>query len=316
LASWRLATVTLNGTLDRVLVASGLSLGEICSVDTVITQAGGKGLNVARTARALGADVVATGLVAGQCGHWICACLNKAGIPNRFIHLAQGESRISTIIVDPVSEQITVINDLGPQVQADSWPELCRALVKTVKGYPWVALGGSSLPGLPDTVYAELCRDIQAQGQRVCLDTRGEWLHQALIAHTHPYLLKCNQFEAAQMLGRSIDTPDDARQAIRQWLDLGLDRIVVTLGSQGAVAAEQGQTCFVQAPQVKSLCPIGSGDAMMAGMIASLERGDPLSVATQFGVAVGAANTLALGPGHCDLGIISELISRTHIQSP
>jgi 1-phosphofructokinase family hexose kinase len=315
LVSWRLATVTLNGTLDRVLVAPGLSLGEICNVDTVITQAGGKGLNVARTARALGAETMATGLVAGQCGQWICACLENAGICDRFIHLAQGESRISTIVVDPTFGQTTVINDLGPQVQAEMWPELCYSLVNAVKGYPWVALGGSSLPGLPDTVYAELCRDIQARGQNVCLDTRGAWLHHALLTLPPPYLLKCNQYEAAQALGQPIDTPDDARQATRQWLELGLERVVITLGSQGAVAVEKNRAWFVQAPQVKSLCPIGSGDAMMAGMIASLAQGSPLSTATQFGVAVGAANTLALGPARCDLDALPELVARTGIHA-
>ncbi|MBN1580570.1 MAG: hexose kinase [Anaerolineae bacterium] len=313
MASWRLATVTLNGTLDRVLVARGLSLGEIRNVDTVLTQAGGKGLNVARTAYALGANVMATGLIAGHCGQWIRTCLEETGIPNHFVCLPKGESRISTIIVDPVSAQTTVINDLGPQVQADSWPELCCTLARTVDGYPWVALGGSSLPGLPDTVYADLCRNIQTRDQRVCLDTRGQWLREALT--TRPYLLKCNQYEAADLLGCPIDSPNDVRLAIQPWLDSGLERIVITLGDQGAVAVEKDQTWFVKAPKVEALCPIGSGDAMMAGLIVALARGDALPVATRYGVALGTANTLILGSGRCDLGVLSKLVNETRIQT-
>jgi tagatose 6-phosphate kinase len=255
---------------------------------------------------------MATGLVAGQCGQWILDCLQEHKIPNQFITLPHGESRVSTIVVDPVLATTTVIHSHSPKVQASRWPELCCNLVKIVQAYPWIALGGSSLPGLPITVYADLCRRMQEQNQRVCLDTRGEWLRAALSAR--PYLLKCNQFEAAQILNHPIDIPNDVRQAIKPWLDSGLERIVITLGSHGAVAAEMDEMWFIQAPHVNALCPIGSGDAMMAGIIAALAQGDSLPVATRYGVAVGTANTLVLGSGCCDLDVLPDLVDRTHIR--
>ncbi|MGH2579495.1 MAG: PfkB family carbohydrate kinase [Actinomycetota bacterium] len=42
---------------------------------------GGKGLNVARSAHALGADVTATGILAGHAGRWIEEALAAEGVP-------------------------------------------------------------------------------------------------------------------------------------------------------------------------------------------------------------------------------------------
>ena len=309
----RLATVTLNGTLDRVILVPAFVPGEIRDTGDILTMPSGKGLNVARTAQALGSELMTTGIVAGQCGQWICALLPQEGIPERFVRLSDGQSRISTIIVDPEHRQSTVVNDLGPSVPADMWPEIRARICRAVEGFPWVALCGSSLPGLPNSVYADLCHDLRARGQRVCLDTRDRWLSSALLAQ--PYLVKCNQHEASRVLACSVDTAEQARDAARRWLDLGIPRVVITLGNQGAVAAEGQAAWHIQAPSVDTLSPIGSGDAMMAGLLVALDRQDPLSVAVQYGVALGAANTLVPGSGNCDLQAVPELLSQSSIHT-
>jgi len=308
----QLATITLNGTLDRVILVPGFTPGEIRNVSDTVTLPSGKGLNVARTALALGSGLMTTGLVAGRCGQWICDLLRGEGIAERFVHLPCGESRISTIIVDTENRETTVVNDLGPSAPTGIWPELCSRLSEAVTGYPWVAMCGSSLPGLPSSVYADLCRVCQARGQRVCLDTRDQWLSGALTAL--PYLVKCNQHEAARICACPVESPEQARDAARRWIDLGVEHAVITLGSQGAVAVGADQAWHVAAPQVNVLCPIGSGDAMMAALIVALDRGDPLSKALQYGVAVGAANTLVPGSGRCDLDIVPSLYAAAHIR--
>ena len=310
--SWQLATVTLNSTLDRVVLIPDLAPGEIYNVKIVVTLAGGKGVNVARAAHALGAELMVTGLVAGPCGRWICTLLEQEGIPGRFVSLDQGDSRISTILVDPSREQTTVINDLGPSVLVGRWVSIRLQLLQIVEGYPWVALCGSGLPGLPDSVYADLCADIQAHGQRVCLDARGPWLAEALAAQ--PYLVKCNQDEAAQVAGFPIHGPPEALRAAWHWLGRGVQRVMITLGEQGAIATEGSDAWYIQAPRVKALCPIGSGDAALAGLIAGMARGDPLPVAARLGVAVGAANALVLGSGRCALDALPDLMRSTLVR--
>jgi fructose-1-phosphate kinase PfkB-like protein len=49
---------------------------------------------------------------------------------------------------------------------------------------------------------------------------------------------------------------------------------------------------YVNAPSIRAISPVGSGDCTLAGMIVSLHRGDGLDMALRLGVACGSANAL------------------------
>jgi len=307
-----LATVTLNGTLDRVIEIPGFYAGEIWVSGRVTLLAGGKGLNTARAAAALGARVSAAALVAGRCGAWIADLLEREGLPARLFPLPEGESRISTILVDPESRQTTVVNDLGPTAPPGAWEILRPRIVEAVSGAPWVVLAGAGLPGLPDRVYADLCADLLGRGQRVCLDARDRWLAAALDAR--PTIVKCNQHEAARLLGMPADTPEQAAHAARGWIERGIPRVVITLGKEGAVAAHAAGAWHAAAPQVEALYPIGSGDSASAGIVVALGQGRPLVEALRLGVAAGAANTLRPGSGRLAADQMPDLIEQTIVR--
>lgn len=61
-------TVTLNVSLDKYYRVPDFSPGDVNRVEKMIPTAGGKGLNVARVACALGAPVKATGIIGGLTG--------------------------------------------------------------------------------------------------------------------------------------------------------------------------------------------------------------------------------------------------------
>jgi 1-phosphofructokinase len=281
------------------------------ALDDVILPSG-KGLNVARAGHALGCQVMTTGLVAGSCGQWICALLQEAGIPERFVRLPHGESRTSTILIDPRRRHTTVVHDRGPTVPDGAWPQIRRHIVEAVHDYRWVALCGSCPAGLPDAVYADLCHDLQMHDHRVCIDARDQWLVHALEAQ--PFLVKCNQHEAARALNTAVETPQQACQGARRWLAQGVQHVVITLGQEGAIAAQARQAWHITAPHVQALSPVGSGDAMMAGLTVALSRGEPLPDATRYGIAIGAANTLTLGSACFDPGAIPQLLEQSEIR--
>ena len=75
--------------------------------------AGGKGVNVARALKRLGEPVIATGLVGGRNGAHILDGMTDEGILNDFVRI-RGESRTSTVVVDPTSGVQTEIYEYGP----------------------------------------------------------------------------------------------------------------------------------------------------------------------------------------------------------
>ena len=70
--------------VDRLLEVRGpVVVGEIHRPHRVVAVAGGKGLNAARAAALLGADVRAVAPLGGANGTWIAAQLQAAGIDVR-----------------------------------------------------------------------------------------------------------------------------------------------------------------------------------------------------------------------------------------
>jgi fructose-1-phosphate kinase PfkB-like protein len=64
-----------NLTIDRTLTIAALRPGEVLRFDEAVITPGGKGVNVARTALALGAPAVLVGLVPGHTGAAVAAML-------------------------------------------------------------------------------------------------------------------------------------------------------------------------------------------------------------------------------------------------
>jgi tagatose 6-phosphate kinase len=307
----RIATITLNATLDHVLLVPGLEFGMSHDAVRDLTLPGGKGLNAARAAHQIGCQLMTTGILAGSCGQWIFSLLEQIGIPQRFYRVQQGESRTSTILIDPTRGKTTVVHDAGPKVTPSRWPAISQHIIEAVKGFPWIALCGSCPTGIPSDAYAVLIRELQKSHYRVCLDTRDQWL--TLAAQERPYLVKCNHQEAAAALQRSIETPEQAYKAAQAWVEIGIEHIVITLGDRGAVAIEGERAWHITAPRVEPLSAIGSGDALMAGVISALARGESLPAATRYGVALGAANAIQLGSACLDLQALSQLAQKTTI---
>ena len=111
-----IVTVTLNAALDRTLTVPNFQRGQRHRASAGLTLAGGKGINVARTLKALDVPVVATGLVGGRTGTRIVEDLTTEAILNDFVRIGD-ESRTSTMVVDPAGGTSTEIYEWGPLVE-------------------------------------------------------------------------------------------------------------------------------------------------------------------------------------------------------
>ena len=76
-----IVTVTLNPAIDRSLTVPRFEVGKTNRGEVTRTDAGGKGINVAKAVKQFGAEVCALGFVAGSNGHFILETLAANGIP-------------------------------------------------------------------------------------------------------------------------------------------------------------------------------------------------------------------------------------------
>ena len=304
-----LLVVCPNLCLDRVVVVRGFAPGRVQRAESVEELASGKGLNVARAARALGLHVGVVGMVGD--GPAAQSILRGARAHSVLLHAIRvvGPVRVCTLIIDPGQPE-TVINEPGPEVGTREVGRLQRRVRTALKGALAVVLAGSLPPGVPPSLYAEVIR--QAPGIPTILDATGEALRLGLAAR--PFVVKVNQLELQEVAGRSLETLHDVGQAASQLLPSVGGGVLITLGARGALLSTTGGSWHIVPPEVERVNTIGAGDSLTAGLVAGMIRGLPLLEATRLGMAAAAADVTTLLPGKVDPSTVDRLAPEVGVE--
>ena len=295
-----IVTVTLNAALDRSVTVPTLQLGQRHRASDVLTLAGGKGINVARALKRLDVPVVATGLAGGRTGTRIVEELTGEAILNDFVRIS-GESRTSTLVVDPTSGTQTEINEWGPKVTDGELEMLMGKLRYLARGADAVVLAGSLPRGVADTFYAEATRELARRGVQVAIDAEGEPLR--LGVEAEPWLVAPNQHEAEQLVGQELYDEEDFVMALETIAELGARNVLVTLESGCfALVREDRQVRRYRAdtPRLEPVSVVGAGDALLAQWLAAVLDSVPADEALRMAVAAGSASVLDVGAGRFD----------------
>ena len=147
------------------------------------------------------------------------------------------------------------------------------------------------MPGATPEIY----RDIASRGVPVIIDSQREPLLGVLVFR--PLIAKLNVHELENTLGRRFSTEKQILAGARKLILAGAQNVVVTHGAAGAWLVTGEQVWHCQPPRITPVNPIGSGDAVTAGICRQLEQGVAMPEAVRYGVACGAANALTLIAG-------------------
>lgn len=305
-------TVTLNPAIDQTLSIPGFAAGEVNRVAESRSDAGGKGVNVASCLSDLGLEVIATGFLGAENAALFENFFERKRIVDRFIRIA-GSTRVGFKIVDGQAEQTTDINFPGLSPRDQDLTELRERIASLATPGGWFVLSGSIPLRVPDDIYATLIDAIHAKGASVVLDTSGPALRQALAGG--PDVVKPNVDELSELVGRALDTPGAVLEAARSLLDRGVRRVVVSMGSSGAVFVDGGESLLARPPQVKVRSTVGAGDAMVAGIVAATLDDLPLEEVARMATACGALAVTRIGAGIEDLAELESLKSEVEIES-
>jgi 1-phosphofructokinase/tagatose 6-phosphate kinase len=295
-----IVTVTLNAAIDRTLTVPNFQRGQRHRASAGVTMAGGKGINVARTLKALGVPVVATGLVGGTTGTRIVEELTSEAILNDFVRI-DGESRTSTAVVDPAGGTYTEINEWGPAVSSEELETLLEKLRYLTQGAELVVFAGSLPRGVDDDFYAEAARELERRHVPVVLDTEGEPLRSGVEAE--PFLVSPNQAEAEALVGQEFHDDEDFLLALDRIAEMGARNVLITTEG-GCVALlreeREARRYRAAAPRLEPVSTVGAGDVLLGAFLAARHAGRTNSEALRAAVATGAASTLEVGAGRFD----------------
>lgn len=304
-------TLTPNPSLDLLFGVERLVWDDANRTPGPRRRPGGQGINVVRAARALDptAETLAIAPLGGAVGREIREMLDSEGTPLEAIPLA-GDSRVFVGVREAETGRSLLLNPRGPSVGAAEADHLLRAVEQALDlaldgTHPpsgaWVACCGSLLPGLQTDFYTQVGRLAHDRGARFVPDCDGAPLAAAVGVAD---LLIPNEMEAGRLVGRALGTPQKAAVAARELLERGPDRVVITLGERGAVSVTAAGAWGASpaappelAQRIASGSAVGAGDAFLAGLLLSRDRGVPEEEPVLLARAVAAGTAALLSQG-------------------
>lgn len=317
----RLVFVAANPSVDRLIEVDAVIVGAIHRPAAGLAVAGGKGVNAARAAAALGARATAVAIVGGRSGDWIEAQLAQLGIEASVVRDATGaETRTCLSVLDRSTGTLTEFYEPGEPITPATWRAFEAAVARELErrdvgGVGAVICSGSLPPGAPDDGYARIVRLArEARASTVTIvDTHGTPLE--LAVPERPSVVKVNASEAAEATGLPVTDPAGAVRAGQSLIERGAGQVVVTLGAEGAVAVDPASAWRLTSPAGRGAYPVGSGDAFVAGLAIALVAGSPLLEAARAGMAAGIANALVPGAGVLDPAAAALLLDSVEVSA-
>ena len=307
-------TVTLNAAIDKTLSVPNFALGRRHRAVEQASMAGGKGVNVARTLKALGQPVIATGVAGGSTGTRIIEQLTADAVLNDFVRIRE-ESRTSTAVVDPTSGEQTEINERGPAVSEAELDLFVDKLLYLAKGAAMCVFSGSLPRGIEPSLYARLVEEVGRLGVTTVLDAEGEPLR--LATRAEPTVVSPNEPEAEELVGHEFGDDSDRAAALRSIVELGAREAVMTMSSGCLALVGQEPDRRLRRVVVEALEPVssvGSGDAFLAGYVAARYAGDTPDECLRFATACGAESTQHFGAGVVDPKEVDRLRAEVRIE--
>lgn len=305
-------TTVFNPSIDVVYNIAELKPGTTLLDTQSSIYPSGKGINVANVVRTLGEEVTVIGQVPTGSAKQFKDYLDDNEIKSVFFN-TNGYARVNTTILESASGQITHLNSQSAAFPASKQDDIMKFVRKNIaKGDLW-AFSGSAPKGLDKDVYQKLIASCKQAGAETLLDTRAEMLKRGVRAK--PRMIKPNLAELEQFFGEQIQGVRHIALKSKRFVDMGIDYVFVSLGSDGLIAIHENDCLLCSPPQVKSVDTVGCGDALVAGLLVGFSRKFSFSEMCRMAVACGSSKAMHRGPGTVTRDEVWQLMEEVDVKS-
>ncbi len=302
-------TVTLNPALDRTYTVVDIKTGELNKALSVRTDAGGKGINVARALRRFGLDVCATGFNGGFTGEHLSSLLSREEIPFDFVPVS-GDTRINIKIADK-NGITTELNEQGFTVSEKDLDNFFEKLSSLTVDAPFLVLSGSIPNGVPAGIYSAIIRAYEKTNTKVILDSDNEPLRLGVDAV--PFCIKPNLKELSRLSGYTLSCDRDIAREARKLVEKGIAWVAVTMGERGAFLLNNDDVILAKPFPIRTQCTTGAGDAALAAFVYSMEKGFSIEETAAYMTCTGTLSSALPGTSVCTLEEVQGSLSRIEL---
>ena len=279
--------VVVIGSANIDLVSSVASLpvpGETVLGNSFIKTPGGKGANQAVAASKLGGEVSFVGCIGSdQEGEILRSSLKNANVNCDFLisrpEVSTGNAMIG---VDAEGNNSIIVNSGANSALTQEDIVAAKEIVEPAQ----VILMQLEIPTKCLEIAVEMTSGIKILNPAPVVDISKKLLEKIDV-------LIPNRIELARLSNKeSFKNLDELEAAAKS---LGIQTVIVTLGSAGALLVSDKQTELVSSPAVESVDTTGAGDAFCGSMAESLSRGLSFLESVEYSVTAGALSTTTYG---------------------
>jgi 1-phosphofructokinase len=231
-------------------------------------------------------DSIAILPLGGREGSELNAMLHEAGVTMRVVSVL-GRTR-SNITVAEADGTVTKLNEPGTALSAAERASLAAAVSAPVQPGDWVVLSGSVPPEFTSEQLIDLVGSLAGRRVNLAIDTSGDALVASLAAR--PRLIKPNRAELEEMVGHRLLTLSAVITAASSVRDQGVEFVLVSLGSEGAVLVGPDVVIVGNSEVAQPRSTVGAGDCFLAGFLSRFDADETdLDAAFLTALAWGAA---------------------------
>jgi tagatose 6-phosphate kinase len=303
--------ICLNPAVDRIYHLNGFCHGEKYFGNIPQISAGGKGINVARAVASLGEPVEIRGFIGGANGEIIRGGMELCGCKSDWT-LVTEETRTTINIVDNQAGKETEIIEAGYTPDPLLVKQFVLRLSETIVEHDIVICSGLGFPEMCTDMYREISHICQSKKASCFLDTTGPWLEGSL-GGSYAFA-KPNKQEILSLYGvQDANSPEQLCVLAGRLRETGIDRVMVSLGSKGALFMNGRGTWYAKVPAIRVCKTIGCGDCAVAGYAAAFSRGMSSAESLRYAMACGVANSMEIQPCNIKKDQIDGLLEKIEI---
>jgi len=258
--------------------------GETVLGNSFIKTPGGKGANQAVAASKLGGEVSFVGCIGSdQEGEILRSSLKNANVNCDFLisrpEVSTGNAMIG---VDAEGNNSIIVNSGANSALTQEDIVAAKEIVESAQ----VVLMQLEISTKCLEVAVEMASGIKILNPAPVVDISKKLLEKIDV-------LIPNRIELARLSNKeSFENLDELEAAAK---GLGIQTVIVTLGSAGALLVSDKQTELISSPAVESVDTTGAGDAFCGSMAESLSRGLSFLESVEYSVTAGALSTTTYG---------------------
>jgi 1-phosphofructokinase family hexose kinase len=290
-----IVSVTANTSMDYIVFIKQLEQNKTIRATQMIESIGGKPTDASWILGELGVPSYALGFSAGFNGERIKGFLHSRGVITDFIPVG-GESRRNLILISEEGWQ-TAITTNSLIIDADHLAIMRAKYLAALDTATLVILGGTLPYGLTADFYTDYIALARAKHIPVIFDAAEPNLSAGL--QSRPTYVKPNKDELSGLIGRRVESLDEAYQAGRTIYERYGTISVITLGGEGGLAVLPDRAYHIPIIPVNVVNAAGAGDAVLAGLGYAVAKNLPIEDGLRIGFGAATATVTMPGTAEC-----------------